>query len=247
MYKYFFLLFVLLCANDLKGYKVYLTFDDGPLGGTDNIIQVLEEEEVFGAFFMVGMHVERSKAHKIALERSQESIYVLLGNHSYSHAFGRYQNFYSNIEGVVGDMRKNNKVLEINSDTLTYARLPGRDVFRLPNLIQDDPYISKEQKQKEKSIYDKVYEENFLLYGWDYEWESQRNGAPKENVKSLVDGIERALKSGRTVVKNELILLMHDPMFTDAHNGKDTLKSLIYSLKEKGYTIANLQKYNTQE
>jgi len=33
---------------------VYLTFDDGPLGGTDDVIATLNEMKVRGTLFMVG-------------------------------------------------------------------------------------------------------------------------------------------------------------------------------------------------
>ena len=42
--------------------KVYLTFDDGPSIYTDEILEILEEYDVKGTFFVVGKEDERSRA-----------------------------------------------------------------------------------------------------------------------------------------------------------------------------------------
>ncbi|WP_292242848.1 polysaccharide deacetylase family protein [Mesorhizobium sp.] len=39
---------------------IYLTFDDGPLTGTSNILDVLEAEQVPATLFMVGTHAQAS-------------------------------------------------------------------------------------------------------------------------------------------------------------------------------------------
>ena len=224
-------------------YTVYLTFDDGPLGGTENILNTLEEEEVPASFFMVGMHVEQSDKQQKVLEKVQESIYVLLGNHSYSHAFGRYKEFYSNAENVMQDMKKNNKALALSK--IVYSRLPGRNVFRLPNnLIYNDPFISKTQQEKEIPVYNIVFKDIFYLYGWDHEWEYKKNNEPLQTPEQLIREIDKYFLLNRTFLKDHLILLMHDQMFRDEHDGKENLQQFVRLLKQKGYKIANLHEYN---
>ncbi len=57
-----------LCA-DAAGRVIYLTFDDGPLSGTANVLDVLAEEQVPAAMFMVGLHVESGGEQRALLMR----------------------------------------------------------------------------------------------------------------------------------------------------------------------------------
>jgi len=41
-----------------SGSQIYLTFDDGPPSGSENILQVPFEERVPATMFTVGVHVE---------------------------------------------------------------------------------------------------------------------------------------------------------------------------------------------
>jgi peptidoglycan/xylan/chitin deacetylase (PgdA/CDA1 family) len=41
---------------------VYLTFDDGPLNGTSNVLDVLASENVPATMFMVGAHAQANAA-----------------------------------------------------------------------------------------------------------------------------------------------------------------------------------------
>lgn len=234
-------------VTNAQANAVYLTFDDGPLGGTENILKALEEENTPGAFFMVGMHVERSEGHKRFLQETRESIYVLLGNHSYSHALGRYQEYYSDSENVKEDIEKNNKLLGIETQEPIHTRLPGRDVFRLPNLRYDDPFISQVSQSRESVVYDAVFKANFHLYGWDHEWDHSSNGAPIQSVEKLTQEIKECFANKKTLVPGELILLAHDQMFRNEYNGQNNLQHLIRMLRKEGYTIANLREYNTAQ
>ena len=66
---------------------VALTFDDGPNEPwTSRLLDVLGEREVPGTFFQVGRCAER---HPDVTRRVVAEGHVL-GNHSLSHAFGRY-------------------------------------------------------------------------------------------------------------------------------------------------------------
>lgn len=61
---------------------VALTFDDGPTRGrTDEILQILAEENVRATFFLIGSDIEsnRAEAEKLIAARHE------IGNHSYSH------------------------------------------------------------------------------------------------------------------------------------------------------------------
>lgn len=61
--------------------QVALTFDDGPSGDTEEILDILREFEVKATFFCVGEQIE---AHPQTLARIAREGH-LIGNHTYSH------------------------------------------------------------------------------------------------------------------------------------------------------------------
>lgn len=64
------------------GKKVYLTFDTGgPLGESDKLLQILKDNEVKAAFFLVGYNVKQYK--EFAKKVSDEG--HLIGNHTMTH------------------------------------------------------------------------------------------------------------------------------------------------------------------
>lgn len=65
---------------------IYLTFDDGPLAGSDDVISVLNAEQVRGTMFMIGIHVTGSLFRQSILQAAQASWFVEIGNHSNTHA-----------------------------------------------------------------------------------------------------------------------------------------------------------------
>ncbi len=222
---------------------IYLTFDDGPLTGTRNILDVLEAEKVPAAMFMVGMHAEASAGQWALVQRAKTLPLVTVGNHSYSHAHGKYRDYYSNTEGVVADMLLANKVLELA--TPTHARLPGRNVFRLLNISKDDNSLGPLEADREQVDYEFVSASGFLLYGWDFEWVHENSGKPVQTVDHLVSEIDHLFASRTRFMKpGKLILLMHDQMFQDGFNGKANLTALIAALRLRGYAFGDIRSYD---
>jgi peptidoglycan/xylan/chitin deacetylase (PgdA/CDA1 family) len=221
---------------------IYLTFDDGPLDGTSNILDVLEAEQVPATLFMVGMHAQASPLDKALVQRAKSLPLVTIGNHIYSHANNRYRHFYSDTEGVVADMLRANAVLGLKP--VVHARLPGRDVFRLPSMSKNDTSLGLAQEGREEPDYEFVAASGFYLYGWDHEWVHDDSGKPVQSVDHLVSEIDHLFGYGRFVKPGRLILLMHDEMFRDAFNGKTKLTNLINALKQRNYTFGALPAYD---
>lgn len=214
---------------------IYLTFDDGPLNGTSNILDVLEAEQVPATMFTVGMHAQASAANRALVQRARQLPLVTLGNHSYSHANNRYQHYYADIEGVVADMVRANAVLGLKP--VVHARLPGRDVFRLPSMSKNDTSLGLAQEGREEPDYEFVAASGFYLYGWDHEWVHKDSGEP-------VSEIDHLFGYGRFVKPGKLILLMHDEMFQDGFDGKTKLTNLIAALKLRHYTFGAIKGYD---
>ncbi|TPK64179.1 MULTISPECIES: polysaccharide deacetylase family protein [unclassified Mesorhizobium] len=221
---------------------IYLTFDDGPLNGTSNILDVLEAQQVPATLFMVGMHAQASAGNKALVRRAKALPLVTVGNHSYSHANNRYQHFYADTEGVVADMLRANAVLGLAPEV--HARLPGRDVFRLPSMSKNDTSLGLAQEGREEPDYEFVAASRFYLYGWDHEWVHDDTGKPVQSVDHLVSEIDHLFGYGRFVKHGKMILLMHDEMFQDGFDGKTKLAMLITALKQRGYAFGTIQSYD---
>lgn len=236
-------LFLVTCASfsDAADRTIYLTFDDGPLPGTENILSVLRQENVPAALFMVGLHVETISGGRDLLAEAKAIPLVTVGNHSYSHANNRYRNYYSNTDAVVADMLHANQVLGLVPKV--HARLPGRDVFRLPTVSKEDLSINVAQWEREWLDYELVAEAGFYLYGWDFEWVHSDDGKPVQSVDRLLSEIDHLFGYGRFVQPGKMILLMHDEMFQDKFDGQENLRILIRQLRQRGYRFGDIRTY----
>lgn len=221
---------------------VYLTFDDGPLNGTANILDVLQAEQVPATLFMVGMHAEANAGNRALVQQANSMPLVTIGNHSYSHAYNHYRHFYGDTEGVVADMLRANAVLGLKP--AVHARLPGRDVFRLPSMSKDDNSLGLAQAGREDPDYEFVAASGFWLYGWDHEWVHEDSGKPVQSVDHLVSEIDHLFCYGHFAKPGKLILLMHDEMFQDAFDGKANLTALIAALRLRHYSFGAIQTYD---
>jgi peptidoglycan/xylan/chitin deacetylase (PgdA/CDA1 family) len=64
---------------------IYLTFDDGPLNGTENVIDVLSQTGTAATMFMIGKHIDSSEYRKELFLNAIDEPYILVANHTYSH------------------------------------------------------------------------------------------------------------------------------------------------------------------
>ncbi|WP_269930608.1 polysaccharide deacetylase family protein [Aminobacter sp. HY435] len=236
--------FVLACwPAQAADRTIYLTFDDGPLNGTTNVLDVLEAENVPATMFMVGLHASSNQESKALVARARSMPLVTVGNHSYSHAYNKYRKFYADTEAVVADMVRANAVLGLEMPA--HARLPGRNVFRLPNVSTNDLSIDRKEIGIEEPDYEFVAATGFWLYGWDHEWVHDGTGKPVQSVKTMISEIDHLFGGKvRFVRPNRLILLMHDEMFQDTFNGPANLTALIQGLKQRGYKFGQIPDYD---
>lgn len=239
----------LLIVTFAHAKTMYLTFDDGPVYGTENILQVISEEKVPAAMFFIGKHIIRNKRNQSYYKSAQENPYVLIGNHTHTHASGRYRKFYSqDPRYIVEDIQIAHEILSKDGlvKKIPYTRLAGRNVYRLPSIEKNDIFISKKQSLNEIDGYDAVWNAGFYLYGWDYEWEfDYKNKRPARTVNQLVSIIERLYRKNKIAKNGKFVLLMHDQMFKNRYNGKQNLRQLIQKLRNNGWEFDSLANYLT--
>jgi peptidoglycan-N-acetylglucosamine deacetylase len=89
---------------DSNSRVIYLTFDDGPLAPTPFLTEIIHEQQIKMSSFVVGMHALMNKGFMRHLDAMKRSPYIEVCNHSYSHAYGKYQDFYSRPEAAAQDI-----------------------------------------------------------------------------------------------------------------------------------------------
>jgi peptidoglycan/xylan/chitin deacetylase (PgdA/CDA1 family) len=220
---------------------IYLTFDDGPLLGTSNVLEVLEEEQIDATMFFVGKHI---LGRKSLFKRAKQMPNILIGNHTYSHANGHYTRFYNNGDRLVRDIEKTQDII----GGAMYQRLAGRNVWRVPGVFRNDYGLSKKRRQVEASSYNAVAREGYFIYGWDVEWSfSHKSGKPMWSAEKMVQKINSRYRNGRLAKKGKVILLAHDFMFRDKFGGKKELRKLITLLKKSGWKFETIKNYSSYQ
>lgn len=223
----------------------FLTFDDGPLKATKNIIEVINEENIPITMFFIGSQIN---SFKTIYEEALSFSNITIANHTYSHANNRYKKFYSDPILVVEDIKSANSIISKDrvsktSSAFLPVRLAGRNVFRLPNIQRDDNMIPFPQRETEIIGYDDIFKEGYYIYGWDLEWPYESNGKPMQTAEEIFEKMEKIYKNNSSSKENKVILLMHDFMFAQKFNGKENLQTLIQLLKDNDWSFENIENY----
>ena len=222
------------CANDPVNkwdylgmkYKLFLTFDDGPLNGikseTVKVLDALKDTDIKATFFLSILNgVERGKGIPDTKTASLVRMYKekhLLGNHGavhdyrYGQADAMARNFEDNAGLIEAILKKTegNKSLQIPS-LRKYGRLQGGNAWYLgegsalsgPGGIKG--YEPKQTEASAKAVTGKGY----LLFGWDQEWR------PGTSPETLAEETINKLKKGKVKTKDRLVLLAHDADFNE--------------------------------
>ena len=212
---------------------VYLTLDDGPLKGSDTLIQLTKTMALPISFMWVGKHIEAHQNLLKNMDFKADEDLIFIGNHSYSHGKNQYKTFYADPEQVVQDFNQNELLLDelISRKTTKLARLPGYNIWQIGGRFRYvKQYAGKAAKQ--------LSNQGYSLIGWDVEWEKNpKNGKPRQSVLEVVKAIEMAQKTAFT--PGHVVVLAHDTMFKDT----DALQELVLLLREKGYCLQNITAY----
>jgi len=218
--------------NDTTKY-IYLTFDDGPLFGTSNCIDICLQQNVPASFFQVGIHQERSKFGKDLYNRIlqyPDAFEVL--NHSYTHASGKYLNFYHHPDAALLDFIKAHNSLKLNNNLV---RLPGNNAWNTVNHKRASALV--------KPVVLKLDSAGYNVMGWDVEWGFNKQGKPLESGEAIARMVDSTSARNKTVTKNHLVILIYDHMYrTSADSTK--LATMIGLLKKNPkYVFRKMSQY----
>lgn len=213
---------------------IYLSFDDGPLNGSENIDSVILAERLKISVFLVGEHAEASKQMGTYYKMYEQNPFVEAYNHSFTHAKDKYALFYSNPQNVLADIQKNEQLLNLRFKIL---RLPGRNMWRIGGRKKDDGVSGS-------AAADLCAKNGYKLYGWDLEWQHHpKDGTPVQSVDNISKEIESRLESGNTFTKYHIVVLIHDEMFQKKWEESE-LKQLIDKLRvHENYLFEHIRFY----
>ena len=217
-----------------KKKTIYLTFDDGPNRGTQNVLNIINQEEIDATLFIVGEHVYGSRMQNAVFDSVMSNRFVEVANHSFTHAFhNHFSKYYSVPDSVVKDFERCADSLQLSSNII---RTPGRNIWRLNNIRQTDIVNSS-------AAADSLQKKGFSIMGWDLEWFYNDALQAKQSTEEMANQVDSMFENNRNKTEGHLVLLAHDQVFS---NSKDSgsLHRFVSTLKEKGdYDFAMINQY----
>ena len=204
-------------ANSAPSKTAYLTFDDGPSGNTDVILQTLQEENIKATFFVVGT----TDANNLARMRRIVQEGHTIGMHSYSHS---YKKIYASVEAFLKDMYQVfNLIKDTTGVTPTCFRFPGGS-------------INSYNKAVYKDIKAEMIRRGFVPYDWNVSSgdASSTKYTPEQLTANVLSGIGS---------KSRIIVLMHDS--SSKENTAQAVRQIIGGIRDKGFAFAPLD-YQTK-
>lgn len=223
-------------SKELPVKYIYLTFDDGPLDGSEHIDSVVLQERLKISVFLVGQLVMKNKKLQAYLEEYKTNPYIEAYNHSYTHANGKYKLFYSKPVSVLDDIQQDEAVLGLH---YKIVRLPGRNIWRVGKLVKDDAAVGNSGS----AAADTLAMHGYKVFGWDTEWRHNGDGTPIQTVDEMVKEIETRLDNGATLTKDHIVVLIHDEMFRKTWEESE-LKQLVDKLRtHENYVFEHVRYY----
>lgn len=205
---------------------IYLTFDDGPNKGTENLLKIINKYQIPVTSFIVGKHAYDSKTQAKNLKELENHELVELANHSYSHAENKYSEFYKNPEKVVHDFDRAKDSIKFKNK---YARTPGRNIWRTSDINNTDIKSSK-------TAADELQKAGYVLVGWDLEWKQDNTMRLKGSHQQMAKRVDSIFFNDLEKTSRHLVFLTHDQYLQDDD-----------SVKELDLFISGLQNSNRFE
>lgn len=202
---------------------IYLTFDDGPNQGTENLLKILDKRNVCATAFLVGKHAYGSTKQKNDFKLLKDNPLIELANHSFTHAHNKYTDFYKNADAVVRDFDIAKDSLKLHDKI---ARTPGRNIWRLNNINITDIKSST-------AAADGLKRAGYKVIGWDLEWRPSHKMTLKGSHEAMLKKVDSIFLNDLEKTSRHLVFLTHDQYLRDTD-----------SINELDLFIEKLQKSN---
>jgi peptidoglycan/xylan/chitin deacetylase (PgdA/CDA1 family) len=190
---------------------VYLTFDDGPCGNTEKLLDVLKKYDAKATFFVIG-----SKTRTDLIRRAYEEGHSI-GVHTYTHV---YKTVYRNEQAFFEDFLKTQEV--IREATGSYTR-----IFRFPGGSGNT--ASRVNKGIMTRLTKIMVDMGYQYFDWNVSGGDSESGATTEGIKKrIINGLKNHT--------DYVIVLQHDIHM----NSVRAVESILKWGTEHGYTFRAL-------
>lgn len=215
-------------------YTIYLTFDDGPVTESEELTSIATKDSVPINVFVVGEKVFASDTMKRLFQSYFNNPFIEIGNHSFTHANKKYQQYYQNPETVIKDFKLNQDTLRLSKKI---ARLPGRNTWRINNRSRTDIPDAN-------TAADSLAGAGYSIFGWDLEWRYCSDSSLEvQTAELMINEVEDFFRNKKTFTPDNIIILAHDPMFGNSYN-KEQLELFIKEIKRKNnFRFGRLDNY----
>jgi len=188
--------------------KIYLTFDDGSSYLTNQILDILNEENVKATFFVVHANQTTKRAydegHAIALHSN---------THNYGYIYSSVDNYFNDLDSI------SNNVYNITGFRSKIIRFPGGS----SNFISRNYRVGIMTQ-----LTGEVLNRGYIYFDWNID--SNDAGSDIYNSENIYYNVVNNLSHGKTNV-----VLMHDSAGHDAT--VSALRNIIQFGKTYGYTF----------
>ncbi len=189
---------------------IYLTFDDGPGGYTERILNTLDKYGVKATFFVT----HQFPRYEYLIGREAEAGHTV-AVHTYTHKY----DVYSSYDAYLNDFNLMNSVIEqYTGEKSKLFRFPGGS----SNTVSRGYAVGVVTE-----IANKMTEQGYVYFDWNVS-SGDTGGATKEQVyENVVNGISRC---------SQCVVLMHDIKLSTVN----ALDDILNTLTSRGYTLAPL-------
>lgn len=198
---------------------IYLTFDDGPTYLTNQILDILKDQNVPATFFVIGTHIDE---YKSVVRRAYDEGHTI-AIHTYTH---KYNEVYASDENYYSDLNKiNNKIYEITGHHSHIVRFPGGS----SNLVSKNysPGIMTR-------ITENLTQNNYAYFDWNIDSGDASGTLPSTQI---YENTTKFLHDGTNII------LMHDS--ATKKSTVEALPNIINYGRQNGYTFSKITKDTT--
>ena len=211
---------VTLGSSCSKAGAIYLTFDDGPQGGsTEKILNVLRDEGVHATFFVTSsgpdslIKREYDEGHAIALHTS---------THDYAKIYASRDAYFNDLNAI------SNRVKRITGFESKIIRFPGGS---------SNTVSRKYHKGIMSILTNEVLEKGYRYHDWNVDSEDAGKCASSGSSSCVYNNVVNSLSLNRCNM-----VLMHDTKSST----KDALDRVIKDALDKGYIFSNINEYTKE-
>lgn len=245
---------------------IYLTFDDGPGEGTEQVLKALRNEGVKATFFVNSQYLHDKDEHKTARNKNLLLAGIvdnhIIADHSYDHMYHNSFNTPNNAYKSVQDDSKYFGVMNIypvldllwkhdlkdyiartNYTMSSIVRMPYTNNWRVGEIKRDCVRctVPNTSGQNGVEIANVLQAQGKKVFGWDTEWEINWDTKRfKYSGKDLFFKLSRQQHR-----RNKIVILSHDIAYkpNPQRDEQESLQEFIRLAKNSGYKFDTLDNY----